>query len=182
MLTRKVVAAVLGLGIVATPPVRADERSTVEPPSPGTRVRYEIGAEWRETATVVEADGDALVVRLGRNGAVVRVPLAEMRHLEVSAGLRSNADTGAIVGAVPGVLFGGYIGLAACYESDCAGSGIPAAALGAFIVGTLSGLIGAAIGSLIKTERWKPLSLPRTEIQLAPTRQGGLAVGFKVSF
>jgi hypothetical protein len=180
MLTRKLVAAVLGLGIVTAPPARADERVAVET-APGTRVRYQTGAEWRETATVVETQEDSLLVRLSRNGAVVRVPLAGMRHLEVSAGRRSNAETGAIVGAVPGVLFGGYVGLTACYESECAGSGIPAAALGAFIVGTLTGLVGAAIGALIQTERWKPLSLPRTEIQLGPTRQG-LAVAFKVSF
>lgn len=183
---RPVVALVLSVAIPATPPLRADEPAVAAAPSSGTRVRFETTGEGRRTGTVVDLDGEALVVRLTRTSAVVRVPLADLGSLEVSAGRRSRAGEGAIIAAVPGALFGGYVGLyAGCYEqSNCYGSGMAYAALGAFIAGALSGLVGAAIGALFKTERWERVRVatPHASFQLGPTGQGGLAVGLTLSF
>jgi hypothetical protein len=181
MKARPIGALLLALGVAAEP-VWADEPSAVAAPAPGSRVRFDTRVEGRRTATVVEAGGEALVVRLAGKETVVRVALADMTSLEVSTGRRTRAREGAIVGFVPGAFFGGLFGVyAGCYEtSDCYWA--PYAALGAFIVGSLTGLVGAAIGALFKTDRWEPVSTPRAQLRLAPTGQGGVAIGLKVSF
>ena len=180
---RPVVSMLLCVGVAASPPLRADEPVA---PSSGARVRFETSGEGSRTGTVVEVGADALLVRLTRTSAVVHVPLADMQSLEVSAGWRSHAGTGALITGIPGALFGGFAGLhAGCYEqSNCYGAGLAYAALGAFIVGSLSGLVGAAIGALIKTERWErvQVSTPHASFQFGPTGRGGLAVGLKLSF
>jgi hypothetical protein len=182
---RRVTALLLILGL-AGPRLWADEPRQAAAPAPGMRVRFETSTERRRAGTVVEMDGDTLAVRLGDTSTVVRVPVAQVRSLEVAVGRRSYAADGALIGAIPGAVFGAFVGVyAGCYEdSDCGGASFSLAALGALLLGSLTGLVGAAIGALFKTDKWQKVSVstPRAQLQLGPTDTGGVAVGLKVSF
>jgi hypothetical protein len=181
MKARQVSVVLLVTGLLVPRAARAEDASALPTLTPGQRIRFATATEPRRTATLIETDGEVLVVRIAGQGDAVRVPLADMQRLEVSAGRHSYASQGALIGAIPGVAFGGLVGAyATCFDMpDC--SGVPGALLGAALVGTVTMAAGAGIGALIKTERWQKAAPIHAALQLAPTR-GGMAVGLKVSF
>jgi hypothetical protein len=175
------IALVVGVGIAGTPlPAAADEPAGDATLVPGKRLRFRTLTEGRRTATFVAVQDDVLVVRLGAQSAVVRVPLADVRTIEVSTGKRSLANEGALIGAVPGVVVGGFLGsLSACFQyPDC--DRPTAAVFGALVLGTLAALIGAAFGAMFSTDRWQRLDVPQASVRVVPV--GGKGVGLRVSF
>ena len=55
------------------------------------------------------------------------------------------------------------------------------AAGGALVGGALFGVIGAGIGTFIKTDRWEEVPLDRLRVSFGPKRDG-FAVGVRVTF
>ncbi len=106
---KRLSSMVLILVVVASAVGAAGE----EPPDPrasaafvGDRVRLRMtGERHLLTGKVLEIDGAALVIARGREGAVLRVPLASLDRLEVARGRRNRAALGAAIGFVPGALY-----------------------------------------------------------------------------
>ena len=115
-----------------------------------------------------------VVVVLGEDGGPQTcVPLAPSTTLELSAGKRSHAARGAMlgaaVGAMPGLLmtFGDY-------NTD---KGNPAAVS---IVGAAAGAaIGALVGLALRSEDWLPAEVPVVTAGIAPIPRGA-SISFSV--
>ena len=88
-----------------------------------------------------------------------------------------------------GVAAGALWGVALCRRNANAGHhcGVYGsdADLTLLVVGVLGaggGLVGAIVGSFIKTEQWEEIPLERLHVSLTPQRDGGFALGFSVRF
>jgi hypothetical protein len=51
-----------------------------------------------------------------------------------------------------------------------------------YIGAALGGLVGLAIGSNIKTDRWEEVPLEQLHVSVTPQRNNGFAFAFSVSF
>jgi len=147
--------------------------------APGARVRVSspsLGAE-PVVGTLVRQEDGALWVDRGPSGSPTRIALEPVTRIEVSAGRRTRATQGALVGlaagAVPGLLltFGDY-------DSDDDPSPGAVAAVGA----ASGAALGAAIGWALKTEEWLPAERPAVAASITPLRGGGLGVSLRVSW
>jgi len=173
---RRSLAAVLVISLTfPAASLRAEEAGVQGLPfSPGDRIRYRIhGAEGRRVGEVLELGPDSILVQSA--GGPVRVPTASLDNLDVFRGRRSLAREGAIVGFVPGALFGAALGaLAACMDQgNCSGAGGPVI-LGGFMGGAVTAGAGALVGLCFKKDRWERASPRRVRVALVPVR-GGLA-------
>jgi hypothetical protein len=190
MQARRLLAMILCVGIAGTP-LRADDASESAPAAtlpPGQRIRFTTATIGPRQATVMETDGEALVLHLlnlDGTDRVVRVPLAEVRSLEIAAGQRTRAGEGAIIGFIPGALAGWSIGHYLPWCLDAEGQPCDPSTLIALITvvsGLVGALIGGSLGGTIKTDRWQKVGIPQATVQLAPAKGGGLAVGLTLSF
>ena len=150
--------------------------------APGTRVRITVPSTGAEAlvGTLVRREADALWVSLGRSDSPTRIHLDLTTRIEVSAGRRTQASRGALiggaVGAVPGLLltFGDY-------SSDVHGDGPSPGAVAA--VGAAAGAaVGAAVGWALKTEEWLHVERPAVAAWVTPLRGGGLGVSLRVAW
>ena len=128
------------------------------------------------TGTVLAVTSDS-VAFLTKTGATVILPVNSIGGVEVNRGPRSNWLIGMTAGAVIGAGAGLITGLIVNFERDGCYSGFPleptqrcqdtwVPVLGTMGLGALGGgLIGAAIGSLIKTDRWAEVSLDRHPVR-----------------
>src|SRR5262245_6347472 len=156
----------LGVALLALPKaIRADEALTL---SIGSRIRVtSIAPEIRSVVgRVVILEPDVVVVRDDDAGAESRVPVTPSTTFEVSAGRKSHAGRGAVlgtaVGALPGLLmtFGDY-------NTD---KGNPTATS---IVGAATGAaIGSLIGWAVRSEDWRPGNTPSVTAAVAPVPRG----------
>src|SRR5215216_2586656 len=88
----------------------------------GDKVRLTPSDGRRFAGTVVDFEGETLLVRTGPDAAVTRVPLADLQRLQVARGRRGHVKQGALIGFVPGFLFGAWVGaVVGCYDQgpDC---------------------------------------------------------------
>lgn len=110
--------------------------------------------EW-EYLGFHEVHGDSLVME--GDGAVRHLPLTSIRRLKVARGKRSHTALGAVLGtgagAGIGALLSGYDSVADREELIIA------------VVG--GGVLGALIGSQVRSDRWVDVSLTGTSIGLA---------------
>ena len=156
--------------------------------APGSRVRVRsLGAAPR-VGTLLDLGADSVAVRWA-HGDSIRMPLADVDTLEVSRGLRRHTWRGVGLGLLAGAGVGfvmGYRSYDACESAtDCipwGGRGISAAA-GAIVIGAAGAVVGGVIGSLLRTEAWKPVALGPQRVGLAfpsrgPRRGLGVAVAF----
>jgi hypothetical protein len=167
------------------------------PPTVGERVRYARSEHGGTvTATVVETGPGWIVTRTRKGGDPVRVPFDGLTRLEVARGRRSRAAEGAVVGFIPGALFGGWVGLAlSCIDaapSDralfsptndyCSARAGPVLAV-AGVVGAGTAIVGAITGAFIKTDRWQrvPTRPVTAGLSIGPVR-GGAAVSLRVAW
>jgi hypothetical protein len=130
------------------------------------------------------------VAFLTKTGATVILPVNSIGGVEVNRGPRSNWLTGMTAGAVIGAGAGLITGLIVNFETDGCYSGFPleptqrcqdtwVPVLGTMGLGALGGgLVGAAIGSLIKTDRWAEVSLDRQPVRFIA---GGGRIGVVAS-
>jgi len=166
-------------------------------PRPGDRVRVTVACPDRGRATTpgregrcrtegVLADATADSLELSADGTSHRYGLDAVRALEVRDGTRSHWLIGAGGGLVAGTL--GMVAVlnsggstASCDRSanqDALSSG---ECLGLYALGGAGGAgIGALVGSLIRTDRWRPVPLERLSLGPRPWSAGG-GVGLAVS-
>ena len=140
----------------------------------GTRVRVtppEAGAEPLVGQVIAFEPG--VVVMAEEGGVQRRVPLGSSSSLEVSAGTKSLAGRGAMIGAAIGVMPGLLMNVGD-YNTD---EGNPAVVS---IVGAATGAaIGALVGLALKSEDWRPAKVPVVSVGISPIPRGA-AVSLRV--
>lgn len=155
------------------------------PLRPGRRVRVTaptIGIK-KQAATFDALRGDMLVVVAD---STMDFPLASVTRLDVYAGRQGHARRGAGIGFLAGVSVGGVIGYFYCTAGtgDCLDSssdqGAELQLIGPLAIGAVAGtLLGAAVGALIKTDKWEQVPLDRLRVSVVPTRSGfGIGASF----
>ena len=151
--------------ILAAAPAAAVTRARpgAKPPEPppvveeGSRVRVTLLERDapKVKGWVLALPADSL--RLATEPALDSIAIAriDVRKLELSRGMRSNAGRGATIGAlIGGVAFGLYVAGLASIEGTAGETWVAGIAGGA--VGAIGGAgVGALIGSASKHERWK---------------------------
>lgn len=157
---------------LATPLVSAAQFPTraAWPPDSGSRVRIlssELG-EQSQTATVLSATHDALVVQQGSDPRR-SLRASQITRLDVASGTHTNKGRGALIGFAVGLVGGAIWGAAsyqpcrndlkciAVYDFGRGGS----AAVGAGLVGILGTVVGTVIGSR-STDTWTPVAVPES--------------------
>ena len=142
--------------------------------------------------TVLALTPDSVVL-LSRDGATVGVPLGSIGGVEVNRGPQSNWLKGMTGGAVIGAGAGLIAGLITSFETQGCNTGLPLElsadcqnyvlpVLGRMGLGALAGgLIGAAVGSFVKTDRWEATSLDQGAVRLVASR-GRLGFVASVTF
>ena len=178
--------------------VRAGE-GTVEA---GDRVRLRSPSlgEDSQTGKVIGTQPDALVVRLDEKSRVVTVPLRSLERLEVARGKRSMPGEGALMGFVPGALFGavvvgqlasGYCNFGVQPGPDGAPVAVPGSAgcdpvgdslKAGVVLGGITAALGALVGLTLETERWQRVREVPVQVRLEPVRDDGLQVSLAVRF
>jgi hypothetical protein len=160
----------------------------------GTRVRViaGVGSDSRRiVGTLTSAGAAAWVLRLNEQGDSVVVPIADLTEVRVRRGTRHHI----LLGSAIGVLFGGILGAATYHEpsglscdpaSFCSNWGSPWSGLDSWGLAIVSGAIGggltgAAIGAIVKTDRWELLNREDLHLAIRP-RRAGLGVGVSLRF
>ncbi|UCG89217.1 MAG: hypothetical protein JSW71_12030 [Gemmatimonadota bacterium] len=148
------------------------------------------GPDVRGTVLAVTSDSLALLTTAG---STVVVPLSTIGGVAIKRGPRSNWRKGVAAGVVIGAGAGLVAGLIGNLETDgcqtglllepsrdCQDTWVPV--LGMMGLGALGGgLLGTAIGSLIKTDSWEEVSLEHRPVRFIADR-GHLAVAASVNF
>jgi hypothetical protein len=147
----------------------------------------------RRRAEVTAITGDTVVLRwdsvsLRQDRAVRteltgRLPITGIERMEVLAGHRPNILGGLKIGALIGALAGAGLGAAAWAGTDegdwvgCTAGCVPVGALGGAFIG---GIVGVLIGSMDRTDVWRPIRLaPENAIRAGPGIPiAGLAIEF----
>jgi len=148
-------------------------------PSVGSRVRITSSAHGGPViGTLLSIEVNALVLRRAGSDAASRIPVDEIRTLEVSRGRKSQVGRGAMIGAAAGVMPGLLLTFGD-YSSDVHGDSNAGAVA---VIGAASGaLVGAAVGWALKTENWVAGEVPRAAIAAVPVR-GGVALSFRMTW
>lgn len=127
---------------------------------------------------VAELDRDTLVLSSEGSGSTIAIPTSELERIAVSQGRKSRAILGLAIGA--GVGAASAVGFSiwfcnadddGCTSGQVAGGAVALTAIGAGL--------GAGIGALIKTERWRDASIPgRPSVGLGFGRDGSARLAF----
>jgi hypothetical protein len=162
----------------------ADDGVTLANLSRGDEVRVRLTSGGEPVRGTLDTAGpDAIVVR-PKDAAQgpLRLSSQQIAKLEVARGQRSHWARGALVGFVPGAIFGAVVavGVGEC-DPDC-GQTEEAMAY-ALVGGAITGAAGALIGLAVKTDRWVVVQQPRPKLALtlAPTK-GGFRARFSLRF
>lgn len=129
----------------------------------GSRVRVETaGSAAPLVGVIADADTGSFLIQTSK-GAAFRVSRDDVLRLEVSRGYRRRMLQGAAGGLLA---WAAIAGLYAAFDTlDESGVGEP------LLIGGLV-VAGAAVGSLIKTERWERVSVSRVSFRLSPRPRG----------
>ena len=173
------IASLLGLVMAATftSQLSAQTIPTIEP---GDRVRIESEAVSGEF-NVVEVQPESLVVRDDSASPRVSVRIASLAELEIYRGTRSDAVM--VAGLFAGTALGIGVGLAVgALVTDDSDSIAPSEAqvwtvLGGTLIGALAGVMVTSRGR----ERWEDVPL-QEQISIAPSRDGGVVLGYEYRF
>jgi hypothetical protein len=145
-----------------------------EPGAPGIRIRVTAPGLSDEplVGTLTALEQDALSLRPEGRLEPVRIPRTAVTKWEMSQGLQANTGKGAAFGFLGGAAVGA--GLAAS-EWD----GIEAPLIYAAFIGAAGAGVGALLGALYRTEKWKEIDERPLRIGIVPVRDG---VGFSVQW
>ncbi|MEJ2320196.1 MAG: hypothetical protein P8Y10_08530 [Gemmatimonadales bacterium] len=150
---------------------------------PGDRVRLQAPriSSGRLVGEVTELEGDTLVLLSEGGGSTIAIPTSDLERIAVSQGKKSNAILGLLVGAGVGVASAVGLSIWVCNADDdgCTSGQVVGGALAVTFIG--AGL-GAGIGALIKTERWREASIPPPPppIGLGFGRDGSVRLAFSL--
>jgi hypothetical protein len=149
----------LAVAVLGTVQLSAEDEADLQ----GARVRVKTTGAGRLVGVVADADADSLMIQTSPQGGVTRVPRDDVVGLEVSRGFRRHTVRGLVGGAVAWVA---VVGLYAAFDTlDESGVGEPL-----FIGGMVAA--GGLVGTLIKTERWEPVSASGVSLRMSPRRRG----------
>ena len=157
------------------------------PVAPRDRVRVTLKQDHSAVVGTIETiEGNALVIQPKTPG-VRTVALRDIAKLEISRGERTGALKGAAAGFVILGLAGAFAQGTVC-EADF---GVPSgtgsrepcpgkAALVGVGTGAVGALLGAVIGSFIRTDRWDEAPLDNVHIRSASILEGGFVMSVSV--
>ena len=173
------IAAVVALSFLASasnPPLAAQGTASV---GAGDRVRVTTARGTTHDGLVHTLRPGAL--ELGAAGESVTLLITSVELLEVHRGTRGRAGRGALIGALVSGVIGAVWARQWCVTaSNCVQHRLVVAGFG---VGLLPGaLLGAAVGSLVRSDRWEEVPLERLRVNFAPQGDGRIALGFAVRF
>jgi hypothetical protein len=156
----KILLPVLLVLVIASP---ASARARQKPPAPpptvaeGSRIRVTLLARHtpKVIGSVLALSADSLIMTTTVDTLPAAIARIDVKKLELSRGMHSNAGKGATIGALAGaVLLGALIASAASIDAtsnETVVMGMAGAAVGA--VGGAA--VGAVIGSASRSERWE---------------------------
>lgn len=156
------------IAVLVSAPLAAEQESA-QLLEPGARVRLTsclgpVISTCRWSGTVSSWNRDSVLVRPEGREATVGLPAASLTRIELSRGRGGHAGMGAVIGAVPGLLFLASSAVSWPEDFDPPLTPDPCAKACAlttsFGIGVFGGALGAFIGSAVKTERWETLQLP----------------------
>lgn len=132
------------------------------PLAPGERIRVR-AVNQRAVGTLLTISGDTLIIAAadpgGMGEAPVRIPRWMITRVEVSRGWEPAGPKGARVGAVIGLPVGLLVAVlrrATC--TDCDLNAAQSSVLGAAAIGMgVGAVLGYAVGSTRRVERWEPV-------------------------
>jgi len=150
----------MGLALIASAAIAEGS-----PLAPGARVRVTLLEREapRVVGPMLALPADSLVVAAEPDSLARSIARLDVRKLEVSRGMKSNARRGATIGALLlGVVFCGSVWSAASVDGPNEDAAL--AGIGGFAVGALAGAgLGALIGSASKHEQWEDVLVERRE-------------------
>ncbi len=166
----------------------ADRPPSVALLQPGARIRVrstQLGGRAM-IGQLTSLDNDVLRLKADETSPAVALARSSIREIEVSAGVHSDADKGAKVGAW-------IFGTAGAAVAFCAAAGNPdrepsdgsPAAMTLVAIGTgvaIGALLGAAVGSSTTSERWNTVEKARLGVGVGPVRHGGVAGSLTIRF
>jgi len=119
--------------------------------------------------TVALASPDSLRYSLVPSLDTKSLAWQQISKMDASMGRYRHVGRGAGIGFLAGLIGGALLGLAnAPYEGAVRQSG-PAAVFGGVGGGVLGGLVGTVLGFAWRSEKWMPVTLPRTPVLLNRT-------------
>jgi len=124
--------------------------------------------------TLVSLQTDSLVVQ--GSATTWHFSLASITRLELNRGRKSHALSGAGIGLIVGVVVGVVWGKQAGCDEDMCVTG------GAAVGGGGGALLGAVIGSLVRTERWAVIPLDHIRLGFTPDIGRGLRLKASLGF
>jgi len=131
----------------------------------GARVRVTLLERPQVTGSVLALPPDSLVVAAGPDSAREAIARLDIRKLEVSRGIHSNAGRFATIGAVVVGLTFGFAIYSDAQDSEITDEGVAVIGLGGVAVGALVGAgVGALIGSASQHERWHKVLVKRKDV------------------
>ena len=133
--------------------------------------------------TALAVTEDLLLVRWADGTDTVGVPLAEVTHLDVSAGRpKYRALKYAGIGLVGGAAVGAMAGAASYDDHDAFFGRGALTAAGAFVLGSLGGVIGLLSG-IVHSDPWQEVPLDRSRVGIvAPSGGHGARLGLALAF
>jgi hypothetical protein len=141
--------------------------------SVGSKVRLRAPATGKVQGIVIGMDDALLQIRT--DDGPMNVRRDAITRIEVGAGRRRRTVKGLLIGAAmtgASAALGAGCSPGGCSsESDHAAAGVAAGAT-----------IGAAVGYLIKSERWTSLPVEQVRVGVAPSRRGGVALSLSLRF
>jgi hypothetical protein len=176
----RAITSVLSLSVlVPFTSLQAQEPPTIEP---GERVRVtapDFGLQ-KSVGTCLSLSQGVMAFEPAGSSQLT-IPTGSMTGLEISRGRKSNTLKGLGLGFLGGAALGAVIGLLVDeHGNDLAPWN--AAVVGAAVFGAGGAVVGAGIGTAIKTDRWEEVPVDRLRVSLTPQRGGRLGIGLSLKF
>lgn len=163
---------------------QGSSRTRTEPSlEPGDRVRVVV-PELRngrfEARVAATTDSTVTLYSAALRPREQSLPLSSIAHLEISEGEKTKVARNAGIGLLMGAGLGAIFGYAAGDDTSCfiCFSAEEKAAVGAIGLGAIGLLVGGISGATTREETWRPVSVDRLGLGIAPDGRPGLVLAF----
>lgn len=147
----------------------------------GYRIRLRTGrAPERRAGRILSTCGERMSVAFDGRSTAESVSLGDVTELEIFRGTRGHVGTGALIGTGAGVAGGLALGIGMASDAFFDANASDVAGI-AILFGAGGALLGAGIGALVRTDRWRRLDPAKVRLGLSPGPRGGLALGLHLS-